>query len=279
MQGLDLNLAIPRDEIEGALKALQPDIPWTHYFQFGELETIRQDINPQFYKKSVGLGRLGELAVRLAGFHTRSGSLKGLRVLDVASAEGGHSLLFAQQGAREVIGIEGRPLYVERSRFAARAFGVGNARFEQGDVRAIDAQTYGAFDLVFCSGILHHLGQDDFWPMIQNLHRLCADTLILYTHVSSPLALKTFRLRPTSPVNGKYEGHLFQEHAENATAEERERQVRASLDNTYSFWATPESLLGALKDVGFSMVCLVDHPHVFGRHEDRSFRPVIVARR
>lgn len=279
MQGLNAEVMLSRDEVERALNTLQPDVPWTHYFQFGEIETIRQDANAQFYKKSVGLARLGELAVNLARFHTRSGSLEGARILDIASAEGGHSLLFARNGAKEVIGVEGRQLYVERSRFAANALGVGNVRFEQGDVRTIDAQAYGRFDLVFCSGILHHLGQEDFWPMVQNLYHLCKDTLILYTHVSNAQALNTFRLRPTKPVNGKYEGYLFQEHAEGATAKERERQVRASLDNTYSFWATPESLLDALKDAGFSMICLVDHPHVFGQHQERSFRPVIVARR
>lgn len=275
----ETDVRLRSDEIAEGLKRLQPDIPWTHYFKFGEHETISPAVNEQFYKKSVGLGRLGELGVRLASHHTRAGSLSGLRVLDVASAEGGHSLLFARSGAREVVGIEGRALYVERARFAAQAFGLLNARFEQGDVRKIEAERTGAFDFVFCSGILHHLGQEDFWPMLQRLYAVTADTLVLYTHVSNELARNTFRLRQTDPVRGKYEGFLFQEHDEKATPEQRERQVRASLDNTYSFWATPESLLDALKDVGFSMICVVDHPQVFGRHEDRSFRPLIVARR
>lgn len=279
MQGQSPVAVLPEQELSAGLQALQPDVPWTHYYRFGALETISPEINQQFYKKSVGLGRLGELAVQIARHHTRTGSLSGLRVLDVASAEGGHSLLFARQGAREVVGVEGRSLYVERARFAARAYGANNVRFVQGDVRRIDHEAMGQFDFVFCSGILHHLGQEDFWPMLQSLHRLTSDTLMLYTHVSNAHALKTFRLHPTPPANGKYAGHLFQEHAEEATAEERERQVRASLDNTYSFWATPESLLDALKDVGFSMICVVDHPQVFGRHEDRSFRPLIIARR
>lgn len=279
MQDESRQLTLERDEVELGLKALRPDVPWAHHFKFGDLETISASMDQQFYTKAMALGRLGELAVALMRYHTKSGSIENLRVLDIASAEGAHSILFARAGAREVVGVEGRELYLERARFAAKALGQSNVRFELGDVRKIDADRVGTFDFIFCSGILHHLGKDDFLPMLQNLYRLTTDTLMLYTHVSSAVATARIRLQPTEPVAGKYEGRLFQEHPEEATAEERTQKVRASLDNTYSFWATPESLMDALKDVGFSMINVVQQPHIFPESDDRSYRPIIVARK
>ncbi|MDX2235645.1 MAG: class I SAM-dependent methyltransferase [Hyphomonadaceae bacterium] len=273
------DIVVSEEEVERELARLDPATPWSHHYKFGSHETISAARDEKFYKKSIGLERLGELAIDIAKYHTRAGGIAGQRVIDIASAEGGHSLLFARGGAKEVLGVEGRSLYMERAKFAARAYGLSNVTFTQGDVRKIDAAKAGRFDIVFCSGILHHLGKDDFLPMLKLLYELTGDMMFLYTHVSHPEKIEPYRLKPTEPINGRYAGYLFQEHSEAATASEREAQVRASLDNTYSFWATPGSLVDALKDVGYSIVSNVVHPHIFGRHEDRAFRPIIVARR
>jgi 2-polyprenyl-3-methyl-5-hydroxy-6-metoxy-1,4-benzoquinol methylase len=276
---MQLDCVIPDEEIARELARLDPTTPWTHHYRFRQRETISAELNEKFYKKSVGLERLGELALDIMRRHVGPGGVAGKRVIDIASAEGGHALLFAHHGAREVLGVEGRPLYIERAQFAARAYGLRNVRFTQGDVRRIDPAETGKFDIVFCSGILHHLGRDDFLPMLNTLYALSGDMMILYTHVSQTDKIETYRLRPTEPAAGKYAGYLFQEHDEKATERQRKEQVRASLDNTWSFWATPGSLVDALRDVGFSFIASVAYPHIFGRHEDRSFRPIIVARR
>ncbi len=78
----------------------------------------------------------------------------GLRALDLACHEG----WFAQQaralGFADVLGVDARQAHVEDARLAAAACGVDGLRFEQADVRGLDA---GRFDLVLCLGLVYHL--------------------------------------------------------------------------------------------------------------------------
>lgn len=150
-------------------------------------------------------------------------------------------------------------------------------RIFQGDVRKIDS-SLGPFDFTICSGILHHLGQGDFFPFLQSMAALTQGTFFLYTHVSTPDGIGMFRLK--GPVKADdFEGYLFQEHADNATPQERQQQVRASLDNTLSFWATEESLVSALKKAGFNFVCKIFAPHAFGGYANRNLRVIFICRK
>ena len=266
------------EEIRSGLATLEPDIPWTHHFDLGHgIETITKD-NEKYYKKSIGLGKLGDLVSELVKHHTINRGLNGLRVLDVASAEGRHSISMAQQGA-SVVGIEGRELYVRRAQFAAKALGCENVSFLQDDVRSIDKEAAGQFDMVLCSGILHHLDRGSFRSFLSDLSSLTSDTLIIYTHISTPESVKQFGLQGPVRLPGGYEGHLFQEHKKNASKEERQRTVRASLDNTMSFWAKKDSLIRCLSDVGFSAIYDVLKPHIFSNPLNASFRPILIARK
>jgi acyl carrier protein len=53
--------------------------------------------------------------------------------------------------------------------------------------------------------------------------------------------------------------------------------VRASLDNTFSFWTTEDSLLRALTHVDFLLVTKVSRPHPFSSYIDRNLRAILVA--
>jgi cyclopropane fatty-acyl-phospholipid synthase-like methyltransferase len=200
-----------------------------------------------------------------------------LRVLDLACAEGAHAIELAQAGAREVVGIEGRQLYVDRARFVARSFGLENVRFEQGDVRAVSPDTIGRFDLVLFLGILHHLSSDDFLPMLERLCAVTTDTVVIYTHTSEGGADSKFRLSEEREIAPGLRGKLYREHPDDATAEERERRIRNSIDNTFSFWAREASLLGGLKRAGFRHVSKLMHPNPFGNPVGE-FRVVYVCR-
>lgn len=263
-------------EIEQQLKTLSPETPWAHLFEFapGVFSVTKE--NEKFFKKATGLKQVGDVLLQVAEMQVRGHSLEGKRVLDLACGEGGHSVQFAQKGA-EVMGIEGRKLYVDRAKFAAKAMGQTQIEIIQGDVRKLDP-ALGTFDVVVFSGILHHLGINDFDAMITELGRLTDDLLLIYTHVSSELAVKNHRLLgPEKTANGR-EGYLFREHQDNSTAEQREQQVRASLDNTFSFWAREEELIGALKSAGFPLILKVLTPHPFG-WENASYRPLLVAKK
>ena len=263
-------------EIEQKLKSLSPEVPWAHYFEFAPgLFSVSKE-NEKFYKKAIGLHRIGEVLLQIAEAQVYGHTLHGKKVLDLACGEGGHSIQFAQSGA-EVLGVEGRKLYVDRARFAAEAMSQPQVTVVQGDVRKLDPQL-GTFDVVLFSGILHHLGIDDFDGMITELGRLTDDLLLIYTHIGSDLAVKNHGLQgPVKTPQGR-EGFLFREHQDDATAAQKEQQVRASLDNTFSFWAREAELIDALRSAGFSIILKVMSPHAFG-WENASYRPFLVAKK
>jgi len=265
------------DQVKSRLQELQPEIPWAHHYNLAGVDTISEAADEKFYKKAVGLKKIGEVATMLFQRHANRTEFNNARILDVACAEGQHAIRFAQGGAREVVGVEGRPLYVARASFAAEALGINNARFQQGDVRKMKVSELGQFDLVLASGILHHLGADDFSGFIKSLGELTKDMLVLYTHISNPDSIERFRLTASKPVGDNYAGYLFREHKDNATEEQKATKVRASLDNTFSFWAEEDSLIRALKDAGFSTISAVLEPHVFGNPKDKGMRRIFMA--
>ncbi len=266
------------EEIKQGLAQLEPSIPWAHYFNFGHgIETVSPK-EEKFYNKAVGLGKLGELLKEVLPLHCKRGQLGGLSILDLASAEGVHSIRLAQAGAN-VVGVEGRQIYVDRAAFAAKALGVENASFRQGDVRTVNPSEVGTFECVVFSGILHHLGQPSFEGMLQTLASLSTDTVFLYTHVSTPASVKSFRLEGPVTTESGYEGYLYREHENNASEQEKYKKVRASLDNTFSFWATEEALVDGLVKAGFRCVSKLLKPHLFGSPEKAAFRLLLIARK
>ncbi|MGB3299859.1 MAG: class I SAM-dependent methyltransferase [Phormidesmis sp.] len=266
------------ETIRQALARLEPSIPWSHHFDLGHgIETVSPE-EEKFYNKAIGLGKLGELLTEVLPLHCRSGELKDLSVLDLASAEGVHSIRLAQAGA-QVVGVEGRQIYVDRATFAAKALGVENVSFRQGDVRTVGPSEIGTFECVIFSGILHHLGQSSFEGMLQTLASLSTDTVFLYTHVSTPASIKSFRLEGPVKTESGYEGYLYREHKDGAASQEKYRKVRASLDNTFSFWATEESLVNGLVKAGFRCVSKLLKPHLFSSPEKAAFRLLLIARK
>jgi hypothetical protein len=253
-------------EIRAGLAQLSPEQPWAHYYDFGEAGETITPSNERYFGKAKGLKIIGTQVVDSVPFVTRRGRVEGLSVLDLTSAEGQHSIELAMAGAGRVLGIEGRKLYVDRSRFIARCFGASNANFQQGDVRKISPAELGKFELVLFFGILHHLGADDFLPMLNLLREVTSDTLMLYTHTAENGADVRFGKRLSEPMTNKdgYVGRLYREHPDGLTPEELERRVRSSLDNTFSFWAQEAELLRALKAVGFPYIARQLHPNPFG---------------
>jgi tRNA (mo5U34)-methyltransferase len=264
-------------DIREGLARLEPNQPWAHDITLPHgVHTVSED-NEQFRRKAEGLRKIGDIIIQMARYHTRRGSVEGLTVCDLASGEGGHSLMLAQAGAERVLGLEGRDLYVRRARFAAEALGLSNVEFRPADLRTLDTGALGTFDLVVCSGILHHLGAESFEDFLATLRALTGDTAVIYTHISTELAVKSHRL--TGPVSTRdgYDGYAFREHRDDATAEQRSAQVRASLDNTFSFWASERSLMSALGKAGFKSVSRLMLPHIFG-WEGASYRPILFCR-
>jgi SAM-dependent methyltransferase len=260
-------------EIRKGLSTLEPSIPWSHDIDLGHgIRTVSVD-NEKFRKKAEGLNLIGSTILDQVEIASRFGALAGLRVADIACGEGAHSLAAAARGAREVVGFEGRDLYLRRAAFAARAQGHNSVRFVKTDVRELDPSGHGKFDVVICSGILHHLGVESFDTFISSLYEMCSGVTYIYTHVSTPLSVERHGLQGPVKTKKGSSGHLFREYADGATAEERERS-HASLDNTFSFWATERALIEKLHSTGFRSVTRLMLPHPFG-WENASYRPIL----
>lgn len=188
--------------------------------------------------------------------------LSQCRVLDLACLEGHYAIEFALHGA-EVIGVEGRAASVAKCDFVKADLGLNRARFFQDDVRNLSVAKYGMFDIIICSGLLYHLPAQDVWRLIQSMHETCTGIVILDTFI----ALSSQR---TVDVDGSTcHGHIYSEHDESDSAEEKKKKLWRSLDNNSSFWFTEPSLMNLLSKAGFSSVFDALTPTMPGNLRDR----------
>jgi len=80
----------------------------------------------------------------------------GKRVLDLASHDGRWTWAALQAGAREVVGVEARPLLVDTARKTFEDLGAENWQFHQGDAHKVHEMDLGHFDTVMCLGFFYH---------------------------------------------------------------------------------------------------------------------------
>ena len=188
--------------------------------------------------------------------------LKGLRILDLACLEGLYAIELACQGA-EVVAIEGRKANIEKVRFVKDVLGLKNLELVQGDVRNLNREMYGTFDVVLNLGILYHLDIPDVFHFLARVAEMCQRISIIDTHVS-------IKDRESCLFNGKeYWGRTYFEHSVHSTPHERIGMPWASLDNVKSFWFTRPSLYNYLSQIGFKSVFECHLPFESGKPYDR----------
>lgn len=173
--------------------------------------------------------------------------LKTIRVLDLACLEGLYAVEFALHGA-SALGIEIREANLAKARFVKKTLALNNLELLQDDVRNLSAAKYGLFDAVLCLGILYHLDAPDVFDFVHRMGEVCGRCLVIDTHISLTKEV-SFR------HGGKeYWGSYFIEHKSDASAEDREKQLWASIDNPQSLWLTRPSLYNLLAHAGFTSV-------------------------
>jgi SAM-dependent methyltransferase len=183
---------------------------------------------------SEGAARLRALVQAIAD---HGAPIEGLSVLDLGAGTGAIAVELALRGAR-VTAIEGRRENVERiGALAAEHPAAGGVEVVEADVRELEWERLGAFDVVICSGLLYHLELPDAVRLVHAI-RLAARRLAL---IDTELAWGPVR---DDEVDGlRYAGILFAEDVS---------ERRASIGNTTSFWLTRASLHALLHDAGFS---------------------------
>jgi len=195
-----------------------------------------------------------------------SGNFSQLRVLDLACLEGLYGLELAMQGAR-VVGIEGRESNLAKARFTAEAWGLDNIEFLCDDVRNLNPETYGTFDVVLCLGIFYHLDAPDIFKFMADIHSVTRQMAIVDTHVSF-----------TADRAYDYQGRTYwgRDYGEDHTA-------WGSIGNEKSAWLTRASLFELMVDVGFTSVYECHQPLVMKfetlRHRGQIDRSTFVGRK
>jgi len=176
-----------------------------------------------------------------------------LRVLDLGCEEGVFGVEFARHGA-EVVAVDGREANLNHTRFLAEAVGVTDRfRAIRGDVRRLNPDELGRFDVVLCLGLLYHLDKSDLLPFARLLRSLSGWGTVIQTKIA-------LRPRQRFEAEGRvYTGHSYLEPLglHGTTAAENEAHRKASLTNPESFWLTRPSLVNLLIDAGFTSV--VEH--------------------
>lgn len=189
-------------------------------------------------------------------------SFPRLRILDLGCGEGVYAIEAGLHGA-EVLALDARTQRMEQGAAIAERHGLTNVRFIQEDVRHVRRETFGSFNVVYLLGMLYHLDAPDVFQVLENIYDLCNDLLIIDTLIS---LTGEIQVEWRSQV---YEGRRCREHGDDDTEEMRRSRVLKSIDNTFSFRFTKESLLRALCNVGFSSAFQCFHPFEPGKAEDR----------
>jgi SAM-dependent methyltransferase len=185
-----------------------------------------------------------------------------LRILDLGCGEGVYAIEAGLRGA-EVVAVDARTQRMDQGAACALRHGLSTVRFVQEDVRRVTRATFGSFDVVYLLGLLYHLNAPDVFSVLESIHNLCTGLLVVDTLIS---------LKSESAVEWRgqsYAGQQCREHEDGDTDELRRSRVLKSIDNTFSFRFTRESLLRALHEVGFTSVYECSVPFAPGKADDR----------
>ena len=185
-----------------------------------------------------------------------------LRILDLGCGEGVYAIEAGLRGA-EVIALDARTQRMDKGAAFAKRHGLDNVRFIQKDVRHVTCEGFGAFDVVYLLGLLYHLDAPDLFSVLENISGLCKRMLVIDTLIS--LAEET-RVEWRGQT---YPGKLCREHNDDDTDEVRRSRVLKSIDNTFSFRFTRDSLLRVICNTGFTSAYECHLPFEPGKAEDR----------
>jgi len=200
------------------------------------------------------------------------GDKSRFRLADLGCLEGGYAVEFARTGF-QVLGLEIRESNIAACRHVKANTNLPNLEFVQDD--AWNIAKHGAFDAVFCCGLLYHIDRPK--QFLQVLSGVTTKLLILQTHVAPAVSPETDRLPrflrrlmirflnrkktcidkydlSASSENESLRGRWYPEFLSDEGFRDRESQKWNSWDNRRSFWVQREYLLQAIQEVGFDLV-------------------------
>jgi MGT family glycosyltransferase len=185
-----------------------------------------------------------------------------LRILDLGCGEGVYAIEAGLRGA-QVIALDARTTRMDQGAACSKRHGLERIQFIQEDVRRVRRESLGAFDVVYFLGLLYHLDVPDVFSVLEHIFEMSNNLLVLET-IFCQTAKMQVKWR-----DRVYEGHHHREHEDEDSAEIRKSKLLKSIDNTFSFRFTKESLERVLHDVGFTSVFECHVPFEPGKPADR----------
>jgi len=143
--------------------------------------------------------------------------------------------------------MEGREANLEKIRLAKDALGLANLELLHEDIRGLDADRHGEFDVVLALGVVCLLDAPDVFVMLERLHDVCRNLLVV--EVNPPpvaTAVRTYRAK-------RYHWTMFPGELRDVDPLDGEARW-TSIGNSQSFRLTAPSMCNALADVGFAAV-------------------------
>jgi ubiquinone/menaquinone biosynthesis C-methylase UbiE len=114
--------------------------------------------------------------------------LRGKRVLELACNCGYWSARYAERGAAWVLGVEGRPQYVQQAELywrTNRFLDAGRYQFIEGNIAKDETwrkiQAMGPFDVTICAGILYHI--KDYRAVLNWIGHVTTEAVVVDTRV------------------------------------------------------------------------------------------------
>jgi hypothetical protein len=180
----------------------------------------------------------------------RCGGVAGKRILELGPLEGGHSYMFEQAGAAEVIAIEANRRAFLRCLVVQNMLRLKSVRFEVGDFTEYLRQTTETFDVISASGVLYH--QLDPIRMLSDMARI-ASQVIVWTHYYDEAAIARNR-----SLDGKV-GPLIEVTVDGRTYHWAEFRYLRALDwvgfsggsHPEAHWLPRDEILDELRRGGF----------------------------
>jgi SAM-dependent methyltransferase len=173
-------------------------------------------------------------------------NLAGKRLVDVGCLEGGYTVEFARCGL-EALGIEVRHTNFENCLRVKAGVNLTHLSFVCDD--AWNINEYGAFDVVFCCGLLYHLDRPRLY--LGYLAEACREVLIINTHFADKENRGAHNLSEVTEHEG-LRGRWFTEYPDDNT--KREDAKWSAWGNVRSFWPFRDDLADAIRTAGFGIV-------------------------
>lgn len=167
--------------------------------------------------------------------------LKGKSVIEMGSQEAAHSKIVHDFGARKIVGLEGRLENYIKCCIIKNIFNLSNAKFFLEDLRTVELEKFGSFDVCLCSGVLYHLLEPQ--ELISKISKI-SPRILINTHYGNE-AYPTFGKKDVILNGKKYRANLQDEDVINSTS--------TGLQN-FSVWLFKDDLVQLLKDVGYDKV-------------------------